>query len=151
STQSVYGDPNPERRIRWRNPYGRAKLVSESRVRAASRRWRRRAFILRLGHVCGELQGISLDIRRELLEERAVLPVTDVPSNTVLTVAILDAIEQIIAGRVHPGTYDLMNNPQWSWTQVYRYEAERCGALFAPTFKAVATDKADGSAWRRLL
>lgn len=132
STQSVYGDPSPGRRVRWKNPYGRAKLVSETRVLAASRKFRKPAFILRLGHVCGELQGISLDIRRELRERRAFLPATDVPSNTVLTVAILDAIEQIRTGAAKPGVYDLMNTPQWTWRQVYRYEAERCDLPFEP-------------------
>jgi nucleoside-diphosphate-sugar epimerase len=150
STQSVYGDPRPDRRIRWRNPYGRAKLVSEARVRAASKRWRKRAFILRLGHVCGELQGISLDMRRELLQERAVLPAKDLPSNTVLTISILDAIEQIVRGQARPGTYDLMNTPQWTWRQVYRWEAGRCGAPFDPTFTGAAASTYPGFG-RRLL
>jgi nucleoside-diphosphate-sugar epimerase len=138
STQSVYGDPRPNRLIRWRNPYGRAKLVSESRVRTERNRWRKAAYILRLGHVCGELQGISLDIRRELLQQRAVLPHTDVPSNTVLTIAIADAIQQIVARQVQPDTYDLMNTPQWTWRQVYSYEAQRCGASFDPRLSSVS-------------
>jgi hypothetical protein len=134
STQSVYGDPTPGQYIRWRNPYGRAKRVSESRVLAAARRFRRRAYILRLGHVCGELQGISLDIRRDLIQGRAVLPARDVPSNTVLTASILDAVEEILRGRVQPGTYDLLNTPQWTWKQVYEYEARRTGVSFDPAF-----------------
>jgi nucleoside-diphosphate-sugar epimerase len=150
STQSVYGDPSPARRLRWRNPYGRAKLVSESRVLAGTRRWRKPTFILRLGHVCGELQSISLNMRHELLQQRAVLPLQDVPSNTVLTVAILDAIEQIVQGQIRPGTYDLMNTPQWSWRQVYRYEAERCGAPFNPTFAGPAARRPAGQGWRLL-
>lgn len=163
STQSVYGDPSPGRRIRWKNPYGRAKLVSESRVLAASRKFRKPAFILRLGHVCGELQGISLDIRRELRERRAILPTTDVPSNTVLTVAIVDAIDQVRKRAAAPGVYDLMNTPQWTWREVYRYESERCGLSFEPTcvpdpvsnrngFRAVISSVAKtltGTRWNR--
>jgi dTDP-4-dehydrorhamnose reductase len=141
STQSVYGDPRPGRLVRWRNPYGRAKLLTERTVRTAQRRWRKPAFILRLGHVCGELQGISQDLRRELLERRAVLPDVDVPSNTVLTVVIAEAIRQIATRNVEPGTYDLMNCPHWTWRQVYAYEAQRCGAPFAPNIVAVAPSR----------
>jgi nucleoside-diphosphate-sugar epimerase len=143
STQSVYGDPRLGRLVRWRNPYGRGKLSAESRVRAERRHWRKEAYVLRLGHVCGELQNISLDIRRDLLQERAALPAADLPSNTVLTIAIVDAIEEIVAGRVTPNTYDLMNTPQWTWRQVYDYEAQRCGVATAPT---VIRDVAKGDA-----
>jgi dTDP-4-dehydrorhamnose reductase len=132
STQSVYGDPSPGRSVRWRNPYGRAKRVSESKVLASARRFGKRAYILRLGHVCGELQGISLDIRRDLVRGQAMLPAQDVPSNTVLTASILDAVREIMGGGVRPGTYDLMNTPQWTWQQVYDYEARRIGMEFGP-------------------
>jgi dTDP-4-dehydrorhamnose reductase len=137
STQSVYGDPRRGRRVRWRDPYGRAKLLTERTVRTAQRRWRKPAFILRLGHVSGELQGISQDMRTELLEGRVVLPDVDVPSNTVLTAVIAAAIRQIATHRIEPGTYDLMNCPQWTWQQAYAYEAQRCGATFRPTIVAV--------------
>src|SRR5580658_494212 len=132
STQSVYGDPRPGSFVRWRNPYGRAKLLTERTVHKAQRQWRKPAFILRLGHVCGELQGISQDIRTELLERRAVLPEIDVPSNTVLTVVIAEAIRQIANEKIEPGTYDLMNCPHWTWRQAYAFEAQQCGATFSP-------------------
>jgi dTDP-4-dehydrorhamnose reductase len=136
STQSVYGDARPGRLVRWRSPYGRAKLLTERSVRNAQRRWPKPVFILRLGHVCGELQGISQDIRMELLEGRAVLPEVDVPSNTVLTIVIAEAIRQIAASNVKPGTYDLMNSPHWTWRQVYAYEAQQCGVTCTPNIIA---------------
>lgn len=132
STQSVYGDPSPGRTVRWRNPYGRAKRVSETKVLACASRFGKRAYILRLGHVCGELQGISLDIRRDLARGQATLPAQDVPSNTVLTASIVDAVREVLKGGVAPGTYDLMNTPQWTWTQVFEYEARRGGLTFDP-------------------
>ena len=39
STLMVHGDPRPGRWIRYRNPYGRAKLAAEGRVRAESKRF----------------------------------------------------------------------------------------------------------------
>ncbi len=156
STQSVYGDPSPGRSVRWRNPYGRAKRVSESKVLACARRFGKRAYILRLGHVCGELQGISLDMRRDLARGQATLPSRDVPSNTVLTASILDAVREVLSGRVAPGTYDLMNTPQWTWNQVYDYEARRSGLQFEPSRLPAETSPARGrsglkSVARRLL
>ncbi|HEV2700866.1 MAG TPA: NAD(P)-dependent oxidoreductase [Steroidobacteraceae bacterium] len=137
STQSVYGDPRPGRLVRWRSPYGRGKLLTERSVRAAQRRWRKAAFILRLGHVCGELQGISQDMRVDLAEGRAVLPEIDLPSNTVLTVVIAEAIRRIATRKIEAGTYDLMNCPHWTWRQVYAHEAQQCGVTAAPSTIAI--------------
>lgn len=132
STQSVYGDPRPGRLIRWRNPYGRAKLATERRVRAEARKENKSAFILRLGHVCGTLQEISHGIRESIRANIVVLPAEDCSSNTVYTSAIFGAIEQIIRGSAKPGTYDLMNTPGWTWREVYEYEARGSHLPLAP-------------------
>jgi nucleoside-diphosphate-sugar epimerase len=126
STQSVYGDPRPNRRIRWRNPYGRAKLVSERKVRAEARAAGKAAYVLRLGHVCGALQEISNTIRASIRAQSVLLPAENHSSNTVYTSAIIGAIDQIIARCATPGTYDLMNTPRWTWREVYEYEAGAC-------------------------
>lgn len=142
STQSVYGDPSPGKWVRWRSLYGRAKLATERRVRKEARRHGKRAYVLRLGHVCGPLQQISNDVRREIREDRVVLPTTDLPSNTVYTATIVDAILAIIAGRVSPGCYDLMNVPQWTWRAVYEYEARSTGHGLEPTLIPVTAPSA---------
>jgi nucleoside-diphosphate-sugar epimerase len=132
STQSVYGDPRPNRWIRWRNPYGRAKLATERRLRRTARRAGKAAFILRLGHVCGTLQEISHGVRESIAEDTVVLPVEDCSSNTVYTAAIVGAIEQIMRRAAKPGTYDLMNSPLWTWREVYEYEANALHMPFTP-------------------
>ena len=131
STQSVYGDPHPNRWIRWRNPYGRAKLATERRLRREARKARKAAFILRLGHVCGALQEISHGIRESIAADTVVLPAKDCSSNTVYTAAIVGAVEQIIRRAVKAGTYDLMNSPLWTWREVYEYEANTSQLPFA--------------------
>jgi nucleoside-diphosphate-sugar epimerase len=133
STQSVYGDPDPRRIIRWRNPYGRVKIESERQVRKAQRRFGKDAFILRLGHVCGRLQEISNTIREEIRSDCVVLPDKDCSSNTVYTVAIIDAVDRIIQGQTPAGTYDCMNSPAWTWRQVYEFEAAACERPMTPT------------------
>jgi nucleoside-diphosphate-sugar epimerase len=143
STQSVYGDPRPNRLYRRQNPYGRVKLASERKVRAEQRLSRKPAYILRLGHVCGAMQGISNSIRDSIRARSVVLPTEDCSSNTVYTAAIIGAILQIIRGAVPVGTYDLMNSPRWTWREVYEYEAKACRVEFEPI---VAPDRPHRSA-----
>jgi nucleoside-diphosphate-sugar epimerase len=128
STQSVYGDPRPNRSIRWRTPYGRAKLATEHRVRTEARRTRKAAYLLRLGHVCGRLQGISLTMRQEIRTGSVMLAAQNLSSNCVHTCAIIEAIDQIARGAAPPGTFDLMNTPRWTWREVYEYEARELGS-----------------------
>ena len=132
STLMVHGDPRPGRWIRYRNPYGRAKLAAEGRVRAESKRVGKPGYTLRLGHVCGPLQNISNDIRQAIAAGRAFLPEIDTPSNTVYTLAIVDAVAAILAGKERPGEYDLTNLPQWSWREVYEFESRLADLPFRP-------------------
>jgi nucleoside-diphosphate-sugar epimerase len=134
STLMVHGDPRPDAARRTRDAYGRAKFAAEGRVRRESRRYRKPGFILRLGHVCGELQNITAKIRGEISAGSPLLPEVDVASNVVYTATIADAIAAIMAGRERPGTYDLTNVPQWTWRQVYEYEAGRLGVPFTPIY-----------------
>jgi nucleoside-diphosphate-sugar epimerase len=132
STQSVYGDPRPDRRFRRRNSYARVKLASEKHVRVEQKSSKKSAYILRLGHVCGTMQEISHSIRESIREGTVVLPTNDCSSNTVYTASIAGAILQIIRGAAQPGTYDLMNAPLWTWREVYEYEAQRCEMALEP-------------------
>ncbi len=143
STLMVHGDPRPGK-LRRRDSYGSAKFAAEKRVHAESKRTGKAAYILRLGHVCGQLQNITQKIRNEIASGQVVLPPEDVPSNTVYTVTIVDAILSIVAGNEAPGTFDLTNVPQWTWRQVYEYESEQCKQRFVPQF--VAPTKPQGSA-----
>lgn len=128
STQTVYGDPRRGGVIRWKSPYGRAKLVTERRVLKWQRRLNKPAFVFRLGHVCGALQNISMQIRDSIERGVVHLPAQESLSNTVYTVVIAEAIAQAVAGSIVPSVYDLMNVPQWTWTEVYDYESRNIHA-----------------------
>jgi nucleoside-diphosphate-sugar epimerase len=132
STLMVYGDPRPRRMIRWRDPYARAKLASERFFLAEARRTGRPGYVLRLGHVCGELQNISALIRARIASGAVILPARDAPSNTVYTVTIADAIVSIAIGSQRPGVYDLTNSPQWTWRDVYEQESANIQATLLP-------------------
>jgi len=127
STMSVYGDPREGVWPRWNSAYGREKLACEREQRRVARACGKPCWNLRLGHVCGELQSITRLIREEIRSGRVVLPERDRVSNTVYTATIVDAVLLIAAGRVPPGTYDLMSQPEWTWREVYEFEAGRCG------------------------
>jgi nucleoside-diphosphate-sugar epimerase len=132
STVMVHGDPREGRLLRWRDAYGRAKRAAENHVQRESSRTGKVGYTLRLGHVCGPLQNITDKIRKEISDGKALLFEHDRPSNTVYTVTIVDAIRSILAGKEQPGEYDLTNYPQWTWRQVYAYEAAECNVPYAP-------------------
>jgi nucleoside-diphosphate-sugar epimerase len=142
STMSVYGDARVNQRLVFRNLYGREKYRCEKVARTAGTTYGRRTFIFRLGHVCGELQGITREIRSKI--QRGPIPIPDVhrPSNTVYVATIVDAILKVAAGTVASGTYDLMNRPQWSWKEVFEYEGRILG--ITPAF--TSCEEAAGAA-----
>ncbi|NWF72390.1 MAG: NAD(P)-dependent oxidoreductase [Nitrospirae bacterium] len=134
STMSVYGDAQVNQRIVFRNLYGREKYRCENVARTAGAKYGRETFIFRLGHVCGELQGITREIRQRIAQGPIPVPDLERASNTVYVASILDAILKVAAGTVAPGTYDLMNRPQWTWKEVFEYEGRVLG--ITPTFTA---------------
>jgi len=131
STAMVYGNPRPGLALRIKSEYARTKLRGERLFAAVAKASGREFYILRLGHVCGELQNITRGIRDKIGKGDAILPERDCISNSVYTASIAEAMLLIAAGRVSPGTYDLMNNPQWTWRLVYEHEARQCGTAIA--------------------
>jgi nucleoside-diphosphate-sugar epimerase len=151
STLAVYGDPTPGRWIRWKTSYGRAKLRAERYALKLGRQYGKPVYILRLGHVTGALQSISGQIQDEVAARQDIPWADERKSNTTHTVAIADAIIKIAmhaAGT--PGVYDLVNVPQWSWREVYAYEARSIGAPFeAPPRTALPVARNSGPGWAR--
>src|SRR5262249_34497613 len=108
--------------------YAREKLACERLAVRLGHKLRKKVYVLRLGHVCGELQGITNLIRDEIAAGRVRLPAPDRKSNVVYVATIADAILQAAAGELgEPGVYDLLNSPQWTWKEVYGYEGQRAG------------------------
>jgi dTDP-4-dehydrorhamnose reductase len=136
STMSVYGDARVHQKIVCRDLYGREKSRCEKVAQASGKQFERDTYIFRLGHVCGELQGITRQIREEIAVHPMSVPDLDRASNTVHVATIVDAILKVAAGSVTPGTYDLMNVPQWSWKEVFEYEGRAIGV--SPKFEGYA-------------
>jgi nucleoside-diphosphate-sugar epimerase len=127
STFSVYGDPRRNAYIRWRSTYGSTKLASEKTATSTAAGAGKELFVFRLGHVCGDLQNITALIQDRIRDDVVILPDMAQISNCVYTATIVDAIMKIAAGFEKPGIYDLMNCPQWTWREVFEFEASRIG------------------------
>lgn len=124
SSMTVYGDLDPGTPLSFRSAYGREKLHGENFARKIAKSENKLLYVFRLGHVCGDLQNITLEIRKEIEGGLVCLPDDKKLSNTVYTATIADAISRVAAGKLNPGTYDLISNPQWTWRQVYELESE---------------------------
>jgi nucleoside-diphosphate-sugar epimerase len=146
STASVYGVPTPSGRLR-KNAYAREKLRNEESIRKLGRKYDRRVVVLRPGHICGELQTVTHQIRQDILAGPVHMPDPDRASNTVYTVTVADAILGAADGRLTgSGTFDLMNVPQWTWREIYEYEARKIGSELTIVAGPHSTN---GSRWQR--
>ncbi len=127
STAAVFGQWD-SRGTRRTSAYGDLKLGNEALVAELAKAQSRNAYTLRLGHVCGPHQGITGSIRSEILTPPVLLPDPDRAANVTYTTAIAEALLAIGAGRAGPpGRYDLFNQPQWTWREVYEWEAQAAG------------------------
>ena len=125
STLAVHGEYSPDGR-RQSTFYGQLKRQNEAQVRRLSRQKKRKAYVLRLGHVMGDYQRLNELIRDEISNPPVFLPYPDRLSNVTATVTIADALLAIASKRAGPpGIYDLLNQPQWNWREVYECEAKR--------------------------
>ena len=108
--------------------YGLEKLINERMFRRLCKRLGHQGYVLRLGHVLGELQNISRSIRDQVLAGSVTLPDGGTrPSNTVFTATIAQALVDIVNGKTAPGTFDLITSPQWTWRDVYAHYARESG------------------------
>ena len=142
STMSVYGDARVHQKIVCRDLYGQEKYRCEKVAQVSGKQFGRATYVFRLGHVCGELQGITRQIREKIALHPVHVPDLERASNTVHVATIVDAILKVAAGSVTPGTYDLMNRPQWSWKEVFEYEGRAIGVSpkFAPCSEQAGID-----------
>ncbi|MGH8048187.1 MAG: NAD-dependent epimerase/dehydratase family protein [Chthoniobacterales bacterium] len=122
STMSVYRLA-PEEPFYRR--YGTIKSYAEKSALRLGQRHGKSVTILRLAQVHGVMQAVSRMMLRQMRD--AEVTVTEGPSNTVFVFSIAEAVEQIVRGNVAQGTYTLVSNPAWSWSDIHRYYAKQLG------------------------
>ncbi|MDQ6949653.1 MAG: NAD(P)-dependent oxidoreductase, partial [Actinomycetota bacterium] len=125
STIMVYA---PNLRVRAPGAYGLEKLLLERVFLRTASRCKRLPFILRIGHVLGDLQPLSAQILCDIRLSPIVLPDGgERPSNTVFAATLAEATELIAGGTVCANTYDLVTDPQWTWRRVYNFHGANAG------------------------
>lgn len=115
--------PDESRIGSYLDTYTREKRYVESAFEDACREGNRSGYSFRLGHVFGDLQGKTDKIAGRF-DGRATLKVNvspDRPSNVLHTVTLLDAIETCVENDVTEGQYTVVNDPQWTWGDVFEH------------------------------
>jgi nucleoside-diphosphate-sugar epimerase len=131
STIMVYA---PDLTIRIPSAYGLEKLSLERLVRRVGDTTRRRTTLLRIGHTLGPLQPQALEVLNAVRQGVTQLPEEGRrPSNTVFVASLADVVVQAARDVLPEGTFDLISQPQWSWTDVFRHYAKEIGREFVPT------------------
>ena len=103
--------------------YDRSKRRLERILWHEGKRAGKKTIALRLGHVLGPNQTreqLFVDTCKQFSTVRLPTESTAV-SNVVHIVTIADCIETCATGGVEAGLYSLVNQPQWSWKQVFDY------------------------------
>jgi hypothetical protein len=108
-----------------RTIYSASKRHGERLAVRLGRKLGKEVYVLRLGQVHGELQGVTRNILWSLRRETAYVPRS--VSYTVFTYTIAEALANIAAGRERPGVYSLVSAPEWSWREVHEYYCRRAG------------------------
>ena len=105
--------------------YGRAKRYEEAVFESACVEAGLDGYALRLGHVLGPRQNWSSRLS-EFVEGGGELEVAADPdraSNVVHTVTVRDAVLACTRRDPEPGTYTVVNEPQWTWREVFAFYA----------------------------
>jgi len=111
-------DPNTSKF--WTKPgYDKEKKHLENFFISESKKRKKKAFALRIGHVFGDNQSRTRDFKKIFSKQSIIVQVDpEKKSNIVHTVTIKDAIMKCIQSNITSGIFSLVNNPQWSWKEV---------------------------------
>jgi len=102
--------------------YDREKQYLESLLLSECKKWKKRGFPLRIGHVFGDNQIRTQEMKRILSGEKLLVRTSpEKKSNVVHTVTIKDSIICCMKKDVKPQMYSVVNQPQWTWKDVFDY------------------------------
>ena len=114
-------DPNTPKG--WtKSGYDKEKITLEKTLFSESAKKKKKAYALRLGHVYGDNQPRTRDLKKILSNSQISIQVKpETESNIVHTVTIKDAILNCLESKTSPGIYSVVNVPQWTWKNVIDY------------------------------
>ena len=118
-------DPNIPK-MGFKPQYDKEKMQLEKRIKMKCKERLLKCFILRLGHVYGNNQKTTkraLELVAGKSKISLAVPERKV-SNIVHTVTVAEAVLRCINAQARPGEYTIVNQPQWTWKEVYAYYAQ---------------------------
>ena len=156
STTTAFGMPMSARRyanyLVARTSYASSKRHGERLTRAMGLLRRRPTYVLRLGQVHGELQGVSRALLGAAGERTiALAKAGETPSDTVFCSTIALAIRNIALGLERPGDYTLLEAPEWSWRRMYEFYASERGKVATFVDAGVTAKGSSGPLSRKVL
>ena len=114
-------DPNTPR-FWLQSAYDKEKKHLELVLFSECAKQKKRGFALRIGLVVGDNQSRTREIKKKFSKKNVLVQVSpEKKSNIVHTVTIKDAILRCAKSDIKPGLYSVVNNPQWTWADVFEY------------------------------
>jgi hypothetical protein len=105
-----------------RTAYASQKRFGERLARRLGRRYGRPVYVLRLGQVHGEIQAGSRSLMSIVSSGRVRFDVgAETLSDAVFCSTIAMSLENIAYGLERPGTYTVLESPEWTWRQLYEF------------------------------
>lgn len=107
----------------WSPRYDKEKQHLEHILLSECKKRKKKGFPLRIGHVFGENQPNTIEIKKILSNTKKILIQAhpESKSNVVHIVTLKDAILRCTQSDVKPNVYSVVNHPQWTWKDVYEY------------------------------
>ena len=131
SSTMAFGMPQGASRYRRylvaRTPYSADKRFGERLTRTRGLVDRRPTYILRLGEVHGELQNVSREMLLSARQQRLAVRQSTTSSDTVFSSTIALALAHLAQGMDPPGTYTLLESPEWSRRRLFEFYAAQVG------------------------
>ena len=119
----------------WTKPaYDKEKKHLEHILFSECKERKKRGFALRIGYVFSKNQPKTRKVIEELSKRKVIAQVNpEKKSNVVHTPTIKNAILKCLDIKIKPGMYSVVNNPQWTWKDVFEYyKSEQTEITYKP-------------------
>ena len=120
----------------WTKPaYDKEKKHLEHILFSECKKRKKRGFALRIGYVFSKNQPKTRRVIEELSKRKVTVRVDpEKKSNVVHTPTIKNAILKCLDVNIKPGMYSVVNNPQWTWKDVFEYyKNEQTEIIYKPS------------------
>jgi len=113
--------------------YDVEKKFLDKIVQKSAKKFNKKGISFRCGHVFGNGQPNTIVLKKLLSQNKSYsLPVNpDNASNILHIVTLKDAIFKCIDKKIKSNTYSLVNNPQWSWKEVFDFYNSNSTLMFS--------------------